>query len=266
MIVPTPSPEVLIHQLVGAFFLPPVLFFWLLPLGWLARRRGHALLGRMLQFSSFLLIYLFSTPQVALWLNTPLEPVRPISAAELRAVDAIVVLGGGKRPAPEYGGETLTLDSLSRLRYGAWLARMSGKPLLVTGGAPLGGEPEADIMRRMLSSDYGLAPKWVEPASNTTLENAKLSAPLLHAAGVHRIALVSQAWHLRRAAGFFREQGFAVYAAPTGFIRYDGPHWTWWLPQGRAMQECHGALREIVGLMFYRMTTGSKSIEDKGQS
>jgi uncharacterized SAM-binding protein YcdF (DUF218 family) len=261
-IVPTPSPEVLVHQLVGAFFLPPVLFFWLFLFGWFARRRGRAALGRLLMLGGVLLLYLFSTPQMALWLNTPLEPARPISADELRNIDAIVVLGGGKRPAPEFRGETLTLDSLSRLRYGAWLARASGKPLLVTGGAPLGGEPEAEIMRRMLSSDYGLVPKWVEPASNTTLENAKLSAPLLHAAGVHSIALVSQAWHLRRAAGFFREQGFAVYAAPTGFIRYDGPRWAWWLPQGRAMQECHGALREDVGLLFYAARSALRRVRE----
>lgn len=250
-IVPTPSPEVLIHQLVGAFFLPPVLFFWLFLIGWQARRRGRAGLGRLLALSGILLIYLFSTPQMALWLNAPLEPAQPISSEELHGVNAIVVLGGGKHPAPEYGGETLSLDSLSRLRYGAWLARSSGKPLLVTGGAPLGGEPEAEIMRRILSSDYGLAAKWVETASNTTLENARLSAPLLRSAGVRRIALVSQAWHLRRAAGFFRAQGLTVYPAATGFIRYDGPHWTWWLPQGRAMQECHSALREDVGLLFY---------------
>jgi len=76
---------------------------------------------------------------------------------------------------------------------------------------------------------------------------------MLKAANVRRIALVSQAWHLRRAQEFFKQQGLEVVPAPTGFIRYDGSPWTWWVPQGRAMQECHSALREWVGVLYYEL-------------
>lgn len=252
-IMPTPSPEVLMHQLLGAFFLPPLLFFWLLPLAWLAYRRGKTQLGRMFLALCLLLIYLFSTPRTAIWLSRPLEPKGAISADELARVDAIVVLGGGKRPAPEYGGESLSYDSYARVRYGAWLAKQTHKPLLLTGGAPLGGEAEAVIMARVLQGEFGITPRWVESASNTTLENARLSVPMLHAAGVHSIALVTQAWHMRRAERFFHAEGLTVYPAATGFNRYEGPVWTMWLPQGRAMQECHSALREDVGIAFYAL-------------
>lgn len=245
------SPEVLVHQVLGALFLPPLLFFWLAVLAWLVRRRGHGWLSRLLLWLAFIGIYLFSTPQMAMWLSGPLEPAHTIYPHELASVDAIVVLGGGKRPSPEYGGENLSLDSFSRLRYGAWLARLSRTPILLSGGAPLGGEPEADIMQRVLKTEFGLTARWVENRSNTTLENATRSAPLLRSAGVKRIALVSQAWHLRRAEGFFRSQGLGVIPAATGFIRYDGPAWLRWLPQGRAMQECHSAFREDIGLAYY---------------
>jgi uncharacterized SAM-binding protein YcdF (DUF218 family) len=245
------SPEVLVHQVLGALFLPPLLFFWLAVLAWLARSGGSVWLSRLLLWLAFVGIYLFSTPQMAMWLSDPLEPTHTIYPNELASVDAIVVLGGGKRPSPEYGSENLSLDSFSRLRYGAWLARLSGAPILVSGGAPLGGESEADIMQRVLKSEFGLTARWVENRSNTTLENATRSAPLLRSAGIKRIALVSQAWHLRRAEGFFREQGLIVIPAATGFIRYEGPAWLRWLPQGRAMQECHSAFREDIGLVYY---------------
>lgn len=249
--MPIPSPEVLIHQLLGALFLPPILFFWPALLAWLLYRRGKVWLSRVLIVLAFAGLYLFSTPQMAMWLSQPLEPEHSIYPDELANVDAIVVLGGGKRPSPEYGGENLSLDSYTRVRYGAYLSRLSGIPLLVSGGAPLGGEPEADIMRRVLDKEFGLGVRWVENRSNTTRENAQFSAPLLQAANVRRIALVSQAWHLRRAQEFFRQQGLQVVAAPTGFIRYDGSPLTWWIPQGRALQECHSALREYIGVLFY---------------
>ena len=198
-------------------------------------------------------LYALSTPMLAMWLNRGLEVYPALDAGQLARVDAIVVLSGGKKPAPEYGGMEPGADSLARLRYGARLARQSGKPLLLSGGAPQGGEAEAAVMARVLRQDYGLSPRWVETRSDTTLENARYAAAMLRADGVERIALVSQGWHLRRALPMFQRQGLEVSAAPTGFIRYDGGGIAWYLPSGRAMQECHSALREWLGILFYRL-------------
>jgi uncharacterized SAM-binding protein YcdF (DUF218 family) len=106
-------------------------------------------------------------------------------------------------------------------------------------------------MARTLQQDYGLTVRWVEMQSNTTLENARYSAAMLKKAGISRIVLVSQGWHLRRALPFFQAQGLNVLPAPTGFVRYDGAGLAWYLPTGRAMQECHSALREWLGIFFY---------------
>lgn len=243
------------HQLLGALLLPPMLSMMLAAAGWMLLRKkprmgGLALLGGLLS------MYLLSIPQTAVWLAGQAERYPPLPLSALARVDAIVVLGGGKKPAPEYGRNEPSADTLGRLRYAAFLARASGKPVLVTGGAPLGGEAEGPIMARTLREDYGIAPRWVEAGSNTTLENAALSAPLLREAGVKRIALVSQNWHLSRAAPFFSRQGFEVLPAPTGFIRYDGGGAFWWIPSGRAMQECHSLLRERLGSLFYRLKGG----------
>ncbi|RXZ42554.1 YdcF family protein [Crenobacter cavernae] len=247
------SPLVLVHQLVGAFFLPPLLWLWPMLIGALFIRRGWRKLGRALWVLAFAGLYLAATPQMALWLARGLETDPPISADALASVDAIVVLGGGKRPSPEYGGETVSLDTLSRVRYGAWLSARSGKPLLVTGGAPLGGNAEGSLMAGVLENEFKRPVRWCETASNTTQENAQNSAKILLPQGVKRIALVSQAWHLRRAVGFFREQGLAVVPAPTGFIRYDGPALLYWVPQGRAMQEVYSLTREYIGMLYYAL-------------
>lgn len=246
----TISPEVLVHQLFGAFLLPPLLFILPILAGALLLRRAP-LTGWCLLLASLLLAYCLSLPRTAIWLNAGLERYPPITPAALQQAQAIVVLGGGKKPAPEYARNEPNADTLTRLRYAAWLARRSHLPLLVTGGSPYGGEPEGEVMARILRQDYGLPVRWVEMQSNTTLENARYSVVLLKQAGIQRIALVSQGWHLRRALPFFQAQGLQVLAAPTGFVRYDGAGLSWYLPTGRAMQECHSALREWLGIFFY---------------
>lgn len=239
------SPIVLFHQAAGAFLLPPLCFIWLALIGVALKRRSIILLA--LLFS-----YLLATPKMALWLTQPLEPPALSVNASLAQIDAIVVLGGGSHWAPEYASEQLDAESLVRLQYAIALARRSAKPLLVTGGAPLGGEAEGRLMARALQREYGVSVRWVELKANTTAENADYAAALLKPAGVKRIALVSSAWHLRRAQRDFARQGLIVTPAPTGFIRYQGPEWALYLPKARAMQQTSTALREWLALAAYR--------------
>lgn len=242
--------QVLVHQLLGALLLPP--FTYLLPLlAGLVLLRRRPRLARALLGGSVLLAWLLSLPVTAMSLNGWLEQYAPADLAQVRQTQAIVVLSAGKKPAPEYAANVLGADSAGRLRYAAWLARRSGLPLLVSGGAPLGGEAEAQVMARALREDYSLPPRWVEDKSNTTLQNAQLSAALLRQAGISRITLVTQAWHMRRALPFFQQQGLQVLPAPTGFTRYDGDGLLNWIPQSRALQETHQALRELAGMLYY---------------
>jgi uncharacterized SAM-binding protein YcdF (DUF218 family) len=241
----TISPVVLVHQSIGALFLPPLCFIWLALLGvWFVSRGGIYL--------ALLLCYALSTPYVAGQLTRPLEIWPAISASEASKVDAIVVLGGGRREAPEYGGLDVGSDDLQRLSYAAWLARQSGKPILVTGG-PLQATSDAELMARALKRNFGVEARWIEPASSTTLENAQFSARILLPAGMKHIALVSHAWHLRRAVPFFQQQGFEVLPAPTGFFSSDFPLPLQFLPSGSGMQGCWTALREWVGIAYYRV-------------
>lgn len=244
----------LLKNIIAAFVLPPaglllIAFFGL----WLvARNRGRQrVVGIVLLSVSITAVLALSTPAVGKRLLTTLETSPPISAAQLAKVQAIVVLAGGLyHDAPEYGGDTVNYYSLERLRYAARLAKTSHLPVLVSGGAPGGGTPEALAMREVLQQELGVAVKWTESASRDTAENARFSAPQLKAAGVTRIALVSHAWHLPRAVPLFEREGLSVIPAPTRYTTGVAEAWMDWLPHD--FRNSRNALHEHLGRLIDR--------------
>lgn len=231
------------HHFVSAFFLPPLILIWIILAGLWWRRTYLIYFGLFLS-------YALATPQVAVWLTKPLECYPVATLAQVRHVDAIVVLGGGRRPAPEYGAEDLLDTSFMRLRYAAYLARHTGKPILLTGGSPITGMAEANIMAAILKREYGLHARWVESQSTTTDENAQFSVSMLKKSGVKSIVLVSQGWHLRRAVSQFTQRGLTVLPGPIDLSYTEGFSW---LPNGYAMQKTWIALREWIGVLYYKV-------------
>ena len=242
----------LLTNILAGLLLPPVpfLILGLIGLGQLKRRRA---LGRGLIAGSLAAIWLLSTPLLAGWLLDSLKP--PPRELTGREADAIVILGGGRiADSIEYGGDTLGRFTLERVRYGAWLAKKLDKPILVTGGAPDGGIPEGEMMRASLEQEFAVRQvRWVETASNNTRENARLSAPLLQAAGVESIYLISNAWHLARAVPEFEAQGLRVIPAGTGYAPPETDNPLGYLPNARALQDSWLALHEWIGLLWYRI-------------
>lgn len=237
-----------LKKLLTALLMPPFSLVWLAALGLvLGRRRPR--LGRWAAGLALLVLGALSWPPVADALLGSLERHPPLSAQALAQAQAIVVLGGGIYPgAPEYGGEdSVARPTLQRLQYAATLQRRSQLPVLVTGGAPEGGRPEGEVMQNVLEQQFGVPVRWVESASLDTAGNAALSAPLLRAAGVQRVALVSQAWHLPRAVALFEAQGFTVLPAPTGFRTRPPGAWKRYLPSAEALLASQTALHEWLG-------------------
>jgi len=240
----------LLKKLLAALILPPtgpllLAFFGL----WLARARNRRWRngGMWLTTLSLLGLLVLSLPVVGNALLGSLEPNPPVTPTQLRRVQAIVILGGGSYfSAPEYGSDTVGWATLERVRYGARLARASGLPLLVTGGTPFGGRPEGESMREALENDFGVKVRWVEAASRDTAENASLSAPMLKAAGITRIALVSHGWHLPRAIPLFEREGLTVIAAPTMFST-GSPSLVENLLPGEGLRRSRMALHEYLG-------------------
>lgn len=249
-----------------ALLLPPVPLILLVLVGARLILR-HRLRGWMLVLLGLLLLGALSLRGTAVILRDqvlrPPAALGESSVAELRArvrsgdSVAIVVLGGGRRAfAPEYGVADLEPPTLERLRYGAWLARQTGASLAFSGGLgwEAGGREgtsatEADVAARVARSEFQQPLKWVEGSSRDTRENAALTVPILRSAGVRTIVLVTHAWHMPRAQGHFERtagNGLSVIPAPMGQVLLTHRWVTDWLPSGEGMQENRRVLRELL--------------------
>jgi uncharacterized SAM-binding protein YcdF (DUF218 family) len=231
--------------------LPPTSLIVLTIAGALLLRRSRAV-GLTLMLGSQLALLALSLPAVANALARSLEPP-PVTASDLKRAQAIVILAGGNNlGAPEWGGETVKTYTLQRLRYGARLARETGLPILVTGGRPQGGRfAEASVMRDVLVKEYNLEVRWVDAEAMTTGENALLSARILKAEGLTRVALVTDAIHMPRSRQVFEAAGLEVIACPTAYAGQRPFQPNQLVPGPHALQLSHAALREWVSRGYY---------------
>ena len=205
-----------IKAVLKVLVLPPTgpLLVAVLGLG-VSRRLPRA--GRVLAVAGVVGLLALSMPAVAEFLIGFVDVSGPLDLEAARSAKAVVILGGGvRRAAPEYGGDTLATLTLERVRYGARVARLTGLPVLVSGGTVLSGAPEAMLMAGVLVREFGVPVKWIEPASRTTHENAVQTAAMLKREGIDRVVLVTHVFDTRRARDEFEAQGLSVILAPTG--------------------------------------------------
>jgi uncharacterized SAM-binding protein YcdF (DUF218 family) len=241
-----------LKKLLSALVLPPSGLILLALFGvWLTRK--HPRLGRGIAASALLMLFALSLPPVSYVLVQGLESLPPVSVQDLTRAQAIVILAGGNySAAPEYGGDTVNRWTLERVRYGVYLQKRSGLPILVTGGAPYGGRPGGETMKETIQGDFIGQVKWLETASRDTAENAAYSATLLKADGISRIVLVTHSAHLTRAVELFEHQGLEVFAAPTGYSTHERSWFKWMLPSMASLNQSCEALHEWLGILAQR--------------
>jgi uncharacterized SAM-binding protein YcdF (DUF218 family) len=242
-------------NLIGALLLPPLNLLLIAALGlWCWRRRPY--LAYLLLATAFALLWLLATPYFAQTLLHELEGEPAVVDRKRPPADAIVVLGGGTYfHAPEYGGkDTVSEITLVRLRFAARLRRETGRPILVSGGAPLGNDmSEAEQMKQVLEQEFGVPVRWMDDASRNTLENARLSRQLLAPAGVNRVYLVTHAWHMPRAAQTFRAAGFEVIPAPTAYTTRHHTDLLTFMPDAHALRDSRIFMHELIGMLWYQL-------------
>jgi uncharacterized SAM-binding protein YcdF (DUF218 family) len=205
----------LLKKLLTALVLPPTGPLLLAIAGAVLWRRRPRLGGVMVWTGLATLLALSMSP-VSSFLLRLAGHGSPLQLEDAKTAQAIVILGGGvRRDALEYGGDTLGRLSLDRVRYGARIARATGLPVLVSGGAPWGGATEASVMRGALEQEFGVPVRWAEDRSRNTHENARFSAEMLNRDGVKRVVLVMHGFDMRRASAEFAAAGLEVVPAPT---------------------------------------------------
>jgi uncharacterized SAM-binding protein YcdF (DUF218 family) len=203
-----------LKQLVKWFVLPPmgpivVVYIGLFMTIW----RKAA--GLSVAFAGIIVLSLLATPAVSGLLILALDPPPVFDPTAARAARAIVILGGGvRRNAPEYGGPSLGSITLQRVRYGAHLARLTGLPILVSGGPARGAPPEAILMRNALNNEFGVRVRWIEGRSHNTHENARNSAAILMRNQISTVILVGHSFDFPRTRNEFSAAGIDAIPAP----------------------------------------------------
>jgi uncharacterized SAM-binding protein YcdF (DUF218 family) len=237
----------LLKKLLAALILPPAGPLVLAIAGALALRRWPRF-GNVMLWTGLAVLLALSLGPVSgllLWLANDSPVVR---LDEARTAQAVVILGGGvRRDAPEYGGDTLGRLSLERVRYGAKLARETGLPVLVAGGTVFGDTAtEASLMRAALEREFNVPVRWVEETSRNTHENARFSAAILKRDGVKRVVLVIHGFDIRRARAEFTDAGLEVVPAPTVVPHFAIASPLDFLPSLSALQGSYYALYELL--------------------
>lgn len=245
----------IVRKALAALVLPPTgpLLVALVGLALLARRPR---LGQALAWTGVVALLLLSLPIVSHALLRLQDPPSPIDLAAAREAQAIVILGGGvRRHAPEYGGDTLGRLTLERVRYGARLARETKLPVLVTGGAVYAGSTEAALMKRALEEEFGVKVRWTEERSRDTRSNAAESAKVLLPLGIRKIVLVAHGFDSPRAGAEFASAGLQVIPAPTVIAaeRFSYDSVVELLPGMAALQGSYYALYELLGDFVRRL-------------
>jgi uncharacterized SAM-binding protein YcdF (DUF218 family) len=250
------------HAVLKVLVLPPTCFFLLFLLGWILKK-WRPVIGRCFLWGLLAVVYLAATPFFAGELMAPLQPYPPLDVQKPDPnVGAIVVLGAGvyfsapeywDPAAPPFGVDVADTLSLQRVAYAAYLARITGLPILLSGGASgsSNGRTIAKAMDVTLTRNFGLAARWLEEDSTSTMENAEHVAPLLLQNGIRKIYLVTHAWHMLRAMIAFAHSGIDVVPAPTGFVSRSGGFWRDYLPSSQALYLTYYGIYEWVGVAWY---------------
>ena len=232
---------------LGSLLLPPVPWLVLTLIG--ARlilwRRGW---GWLMVIAATAGIWLSACSAVGEWLQDALLSPPPALAAERiatlrremasRQSVAVVVLGGGRESsAPEYGVASLSPLALERLRFGVWLGRQTGAPIMFSGGLAHAAQPgasEADVAAEIAGREFGLPLRWIESRSRDTRENAQYASLVLKENRIAHVVVVTHGWHMPRALRAFREASTRVGAtwelvpAPMGLAaRVERPTLRW---------------------------------------
>ncbi|MBI5906250.1 MAG: YdcF family protein [Deltaproteobacteria bacterium] len=173
--------------------------------------------------------------------------------------DVIVLLGGGVfGGSPDLTGRGFPTDGmLPRVITAARLQKRLGVPVVVSGGKAFDHlDAEAPVAARILA-DLGVASGKIvkEGDSRDTAENALRTKRILEEKRLRAPLLVTSAYHMPRSVEMFRRAGVAVTPVPAGYRTWMGKPYRWmdYLPSAGALFSSTAALREHLGLLYYRI-------------
>ncbi len=185
------------------------------------------------------------------WQYPPLQR-RPADAAAIVVLASYVSPPNSVWPKP-----VLDDDSLKRCLLAVEVYRQGeAMPIVVSGGKPYASFPGPDCASAMRDFLLQLGVKdsdiLVERLSTTTYENAVECRKLLAERKMDKIILVTNASHLVRAVGCFRQQGITVVPCGCQYRATDFDRWpTKFIPSPVAGATCQRVGHEWLGVAWY---------------
>lgn len=190
-----------------------------------------------------------------------------VPTAEFPNASAIVVLGGGIKPAIPPRPWVDVSEAGDRVLYGAQLYKQGKAPVVIVSGGRIdwkgGGPPEAEDMAEILKA-LGVPESAIllEPNSLNTYENAVEVRKVLEANNIDkRVLLVTSATHMPRSRRVFQRQGMEPIPAPTDFIVSEqelaelSDSWQSTLlnllPDASRLEDTTRSLKEYIGMAIY---------------
>ena len=184
--------------------------------------------------------------------------------------DAVLVLGGGIRPAPAKGLGVEVNEAGDRLLCGVRLWRQGKAPVLITSGARVSFQPNDPIapeaaLSQQLAQELGVPASAVllNDTARTTAEEAQRINQLATEQGWKQLILVTSAFHMPRALASFRRQSdFEIIPVACDY-RLDPQHQnqavSWrellidLIPSSNALNQTTQVLKEHLGLLVYQL-------------
>ncbi len=243
-----------LKKVIACALMPPgILILCCILIVLFARKRVKPMIILLAAF-----IYAVSINPTATALLAPLENAYKVpSVSEVKACDVYVVLGGGvNETAPTIDGRgSPDSDALARVTTAYRLYLISPKPIILSGGARPGSRPEAEIMKDYLLG-LGVKEKYLiaETRSRDTYDNARYTAEICEKEHFKRVLLITSAYHMKRSVMLFGKWLGPVTPFPTGFKVDTSPRDAmYYLPNAASILNAGNALREYMGILFYKI-------------
>lgn len=226
-----------LKKVISVWLMPVPLCLTLLLIGlWLVWSSKHVNLGRFFLTCGVILLLLFSNRFVSTWLVRRLELAHPpipelvtgaALPADLAACRTVVVLGGGHVDAPHVAAlNKLSSTSRSRLIEGVRILRVLPEAKLVVIGGGATNQPSHAEVQAAAAISLGVTADRIVRLE-TPRDTEEEARALLELLGREPFALVTSAWHLRRAMALMRNHGLLPVPCPCDYTSRPRGKLTW---------------------------------------
>ena len=224
-----------------------------------------------LSITGWLVIAVPAIPVVSDALLRQLEDqAAALTPKSIPEADAVLVLGGGIRPAPTQGLGVEVNEAGDRLLCGVRLWKQGRAPVLITNGARVSFKPNDPIapeavLSQQLAQELGVPASAVllNDQARTTGEEAQRINQLAAEQGWKQLILVTSAFHMPRALASFRRQSDLEIIPVACDYRLDPQNkdqsFSWQellidlVPNSGSLNQTTQVLKEHLGLLVYKL-------------